>query len=99
MQVPSEHAEEFATFPKELRTLVLSELAAGNAIVELAHSFPAAPCGAYIMLAHAVTARARPRPPCHSTTVMGASIQESSRMQNVTSSYWNRPGRQRRSRT
>lgn len=59
MQVPSEHAEEFATFPKELRTLVLSELAAGNAIVELAHSFPAAPCGAYIMLAHAVTSRPR----------------------------------------
>ncbi len=46
--------EEFASFPDPLRALVSAELAAGNAIAALGHGFPAAPCGAYILLARPV---------------------------------------------
>jgi len=59
MKLPPEHAKEFAQFPAPLRALVEQELAAGNQIAELSHGFPAAPCGAYIMLARTVTSRPR----------------------------------------
>ena len=59
MLIPSEYQKEFAQFPPVLQTLVLEELAAGNEIAELSHGFPAAPCGASIMLARQVTTRPR----------------------------------------
>lgn len=59
MNIPKEHEQEFARFPAVLRELVIAELAAGNAIVECAHGFPAAPCGAFIKLALPVTSRPR----------------------------------------
>lgn len=58
-----EHAQEFARFPSALHELVLAELSAGNTIAEFSHGFPAAPCGAYIKLARAVTTRARAKTP------------------------------------
>lgn len=59
MSIAKEHEKEFARFPAVLRELVTAELAAGNEIAEFAHGFPAAPCGACIKLAHAVTSRPR----------------------------------------
>ncbi len=46
---------ELDRFPEALRKLVEAELAAGNAIEEVGHSFPAPPAGAYIKLARQVT--------------------------------------------
>jgi hypothetical protein len=63
MTIPKEHEQEFARFPAVLRDLVAAELAAGNAIAEFAHGFPAAPCGAYIQLARPVTSRPRQKTP------------------------------------
>ncbi len=63
MSIPEEHEPEFVKFPAVLRELVLAELAAGNSIEELGHSFPAAPCGAYIKLAREVTTRPRVKTP------------------------------------
>lgn len=59
MGIPDEHAKEFAGFPAVLRDLVLAEIAAGNEVAEFSHGHPAAPCGAYIRLARAVTTRPR----------------------------------------
>lgn len=50
---------ELANFPVALRSLIEAELASGNAIVEIGHTFPAPPAGAYIMLASKVSTRAR----------------------------------------
>ena len=50
---------ELAKFPVALRTLIETELASGNSIVEIGHSFPAPPAGAYIKLASIVSTRAR----------------------------------------
>lgn len=63
MSIPEEHESEFVRFPAVLRELVLAELAVGNSIEELGHSFPAAPCGAYIKLAREVTTRPRVKTP------------------------------------
>jgi hypothetical protein len=41
--------------PQALRSLVEAELAAGNEIVEVGHSFPAAPVGCYVKLARPVS--------------------------------------------
>lgn len=54
MNLPSEFASEFATFPAVLRALVEAELAAGNSIAAIEHGYPAAPCGASIKLTRAV---------------------------------------------
>ena len=59
MIIPKEHEKEFGQFPAVLRELVTAELAAGNTIAEFSHGFPAAPCGAYIVLAREVTTRPR----------------------------------------
>lgn len=59
MKIPAHCEKEFAGFPAVLRQLVEAELAAGNGIAELGHGFPAAPCGAYILLVRAVTTRPR----------------------------------------
>jgi len=45
--------------PLELRSLVEAELAAGNQILEVGHSFPAAPVGCYVKLARPVSTRPR----------------------------------------
>lgn len=45
--------------PAALRELVEAELAAGNEIVEVGHSFPAAPVGCYVKLARTVSSRPR----------------------------------------
>ncbi|MEO7412595.1 MAG: hypothetical protein ABIZ81_04500 [Opitutaceae bacterium] len=63
MKIPAQFEKEFAQFPVVLRELVTAELAAGNTIAEFSHGFPAAPCGAYIKLARAVTTRARTKTP------------------------------------
>jgi hypothetical protein len=55
MTLPAEFASEFAAFPAELRQLVEEELKAGNTILAIDHGFPAAPCGASIKLAEAVS--------------------------------------------
>jgi hypothetical protein len=43
--------KEIAAMPPVLRALLEAELAAGNEVVEVGHSFPAAPAGAYLRLA------------------------------------------------
>lgn len=63
MSIPKEHEKEFAQFPAVLRELVTAELAAGNTIAEFSHGFPAAPCGAYIILGREVTTRPRVKTP------------------------------------
>ena len=45
--------------PTALRSLVEAELSAGNEIVEVGHSFPAAPVGCYVKLARSVSTRPR----------------------------------------
>ncbi len=59
MKIPEQFAKELAAFPAALRKLVEAELKAGNAIAELSHGFPAAPCGAYVKLAKPVGPRRR----------------------------------------
>ena len=51
--------EEIASFPAPLRALLDAELAAGNSVVEIGHGFPSPPAGAWAMLAHPVSTRAR----------------------------------------
>lgn len=53
-----EETRELAAFPQELRKLIDAELAAGNTIVEIGHSFPAPPAGAYVRFASKVSTRA-----------------------------------------
>ena len=45
--------------PAERRGLIEEELAAGNSIAEVGHSFPAAPAGCYVMLGKPVSSRPR----------------------------------------
>jgi len=59
MPVPEEHRAEIERFPPVLLALILAELAAGNHIVEVGHTFPAAPVGAYVLLGNPVTTRPR----------------------------------------
>jgi hypothetical protein len=59
MTIPQQFSKEVAEFPAALRQLLEAELAAGNAITEVGHGFPAVPCGAYIILARPVTTRPR----------------------------------------
>lgn len=59
MKITLEQEMELAKFPVTLQSLVESEIASGNAIVEIGHSFPAPPAGAYIKLANKVSTRAR----------------------------------------
>lgn len=59
MNLTPEQQEELAHFPEVLRALVEAEVAAGNAIEEIGHSFPAPPVGAYVKLAKKVVTRAR----------------------------------------
>ncbi len=59
MSLTPEQQQELAAFPPALRKLVEEELAAGNSVVEIGHSFPAPPAGAYFKLANKVTTRPR----------------------------------------
>jgi hypothetical protein len=55
----AEHQKDVETMPPALRAMLETELAAGNSIVEVGHSFPAPPAGAYFKLAKPVSTRAR----------------------------------------
>ena len=57
--IPEPFSQQLAAFPAPLRTLVEAELEAGNSIEAIEHGFPAAPCGASVKLARAVTAERR----------------------------------------
>jgi hypothetical protein len=59
MDLTTEQQKELAQFPPALRALIKAELAAGNSIAEVGHSFPAPPAGAYFKLANKVTTRPR----------------------------------------
>ena len=59
MSLTTEQEKELAQFPAALRALVEAELAAGNSVVEVGHSHPAPPVGAYFKLANKVTTRPR----------------------------------------
>lgn len=59
MNLTAEQQKELAKFPSGLRSLLEAELAAGNSIVEVGHSFPAPPAGAYFKLANKVSTRPR----------------------------------------
>lgn len=55
----ADQQRELSPFPPVLRALLAAEFAAGNTIVEIGHSFPAPPAGAYVKLANRVSTRAR----------------------------------------
>ncbi len=55
MNLTPEQQKELAKFPAPLRALVEAELAAGNSIATIENGFPAAPCGASVKLAKAVS--------------------------------------------
>ena len=59
MRLTPEQQHELARFPATLRGLVESELAAGNSIVDIGHSHPAPPVGAYVLLARKINTRVR----------------------------------------
>jgi len=59
MNLTAEQQSELTKFPGALRALVEAELAAGNSIVEVGHSHPAPPVGAYFKLARKVTTHTR----------------------------------------
>ena len=59
MNLTAEQKRELTKFPEALRALVEAELAAGNSIVEVGHSHPAPPVGAYFKLARKVTTHTR----------------------------------------
>lgn len=53
----NEEQQELERFPAILRQLIEDELAAGNELIEIGHSFPAPPVGAYFKLLRKVTTR------------------------------------------
>ena len=59
MRIPQEYLKDFQATPAALQEILRAELAAGNSIVEVGHSFPAAPIGAYFLLEKLVTTRER----------------------------------------
>jgi hypothetical protein len=59
MPLSPDQQKELAKFPPALQALIEAELAAGNSIIEIGHSFPAPPVGAYVRLANKVSTRPR----------------------------------------
>jgi hypothetical protein len=59
--VPQEWVKDFELLPPILQKLLLDELAAGNTIIDVGHSHPAAPVGVYFKLAGPVTTTSRLR--------------------------------------
>ena len=57
MGIPKEFLAEAEMLPLPLRKLLEDEIAVGNEIVEVGHSFPAPPVGAYFKLARSVSTR------------------------------------------
>src|SRR4051812_20092572 len=58
MTHPESNLKDIEAMPAVLRALLEAELAAGNAIAEVGHSFPAPPAGAYFKLAKPLLTRA-----------------------------------------
>lgn len=56
-RIPKEAQADADAMPPGLRSLLDAELAAGNSIVEVGHSFPAPPAGAYFKLAKPLLTR------------------------------------------
>ena len=63
MKIAPEHQKDIAAMPAPLRAMLEAELAAGNSIVEVGHSFPAPPAGVYFKLTNPVTTRPRESDP------------------------------------
>lgn len=59
MSFPEAYRAEIERFPKVLRELLAAELATGNEILEIGHSHPAPPVGAYVKLSRKVSTRPR----------------------------------------
>jgi hypothetical protein len=59
MGIPESSRKEVEAMPAILRALLEAELAAGNEITEVGHTFPAPPVGAYFKLAKPLLTRAR----------------------------------------
>ncbi|MFO1497686.1 MAG: hypothetical protein U1G07_04715, partial [Verrucomicrobiota bacterium] len=59
MKIPESFRGDVGKLPPVLRALLEAELLTGNSIVEVGHSFPAPPVGAYIKLAKPITTRPR----------------------------------------
>lgn len=59
MPIPESFQKDLASMPPALKQLLEAELAAGNTITEVGHSFPAAPAGAYFLLAKPLQSRAQ----------------------------------------
>jgi len=59
MILTADQEKELAHFPAALRALIEAELAADNTVLEVGHSFPAPPAGAYFKLANKVSTRPR----------------------------------------
>jgi hypothetical protein len=59
MNIPPQFVKDIASMPDSLRRLVEAELAAGNEIIEVGHSFPAPPVGCYVKLARPVSSQPR----------------------------------------
>ncbi len=59
MKLAPEYQADFDAMPSALRVLLEAELAAGNEVVEVGHTHPAPPVGAYFKLARPVTTRPR----------------------------------------
>lgn len=57
--VTNDERKELDRFPIALRELLFAELSAGNTMLEIGHSYPAAPAGAYVLLAKDVSTRER----------------------------------------
>ncbi|MEO7966339.1 MAG: hypothetical protein ABIT38_20750 [Gemmatimonadaceae bacterium] len=57
MSLTADETRELARFPESLRELIDAELAAGNTVEEVGHSFPAAPIGAYFKFAQRISTR------------------------------------------
>jgi len=54
-----EQLQELAAFPPAVRELIDAELAIGNPLIEIGHSFPAPPAGAYVRFGKKVSTRPR----------------------------------------
>jgi hypothetical protein len=59
MTLPDSTLKEMTAMPPVLRALLEAELAAGNSIAEIGHTFPAPPAGAYFLLTQPLLSRER----------------------------------------
>jgi hypothetical protein len=57
--MPEDWRADYERLPPALRALLDAEMAAGNEIADVGHSFPAPPAGAFFRLNRAVTTRSR----------------------------------------